>query len=254
MNKIDFLKFREYSKLEKYKKKLYNTQKNIEKTLLEFSNPYVSYSTGKDSLTLLMLCKKIKEDISIMFHDSGLELPESYLIIQKLLQEGYKIDVVKSPIDILENFQKHNTFEIGGYDSDKAFNEAMKKPIIKYQEENKKDIAIIGIRALESKIRRMMIGKYGNLFFAKTWNIYHFFPLAYWTVFDIFAYITSNDLLDLLHPAYSKTNFDEIEKIRISWYCDPTVLTHGNITWLKYYYPELFNKLCKISPEIKNYI
>lgn len=252
--KIDEKKFIEYSKLEVFKKKLQNTYNLIEKTLENFKNPYVSYSTGKDSLVLLTLCKKVKNDIPIMFHDSGLELPESYEIINKLKSEGYNIDIVKSPISILDSFKKHNTFFVAGYESDKSFTLSMKNPIIEYQKETNKDLAIIGLRKQESKRREIMINKYGELFFCKSYDIYHFFPLSKWTTKDIFAFIFSNNLKEYLHPAYTKTNFSDIEKIRISWFCDPTTLTRGNILWLKYYYPELYNKLSIGFPEIKSYV
>jgi phosphoadenosine phosphosulfate reductase len=225
----------------------------ISDVLSKHSKPYVAYSTGKDSLVMLDLCKKINPSIDIMFHDSRIELPESYELIEKA--EKYynkKINIVGTPKDILEIYKDKKAF-FGMGDHDYAWTPCMLKPIMEWSKKTKKDVAFIGLRKQESAKRRMMLGRHGNYFYAKTRGIHQCFPLAAWTVNDVFAYIFSNELDHLLHPAYYKDQFRKAERIRVSWYCDPTAGANGYFVWLKYYYPELFRKLCAKFPEVASY-
>lgn len=245
-----------YSQTSVHKRKVEKTKELIKEILSKHKKPYIACSTGKDSLTMLHLIYEIDPNIDVMFHDSGVELPESYEQIKKIEQNwGINLKVVKSPINVLERYKERDGIFFGGK-GDIAFTEAMGEPIRKWAKENGYDLAFIGLRQEESTNRRIMLCKNGQYFYCKKYEIYECFPLSFWKKEDIWAYIfTHPPLENLIHPAYYK---DRLVKdpgdIRISWYCDPTSARFGQFLWLKIYYPDLFRKLADMFPEIMTYV
>jgi phosphoadenosine phosphosulfate reductase len=77
-------------------------------------------------------------------------------------------------------------------------------------------------------------------------------PLANWSFKDVWAYIISNGLK---YPGfYDKTGLGITrEWIRNSSWCTTDGAERGHIVWLKYYYPELYQKLVKAFPIVSRY-
>lgn len=249
------MSYRLHAKSDQFRKTVEKTYVFLQKILHKHQRPYCSYSTGKDSLVMLALIHQLYPEICILFHDSGVELPESYETVKKA--EAFfdcTIDVVKSPVDVLSIYKRKQAFQEGA-NKDYAWTPAMMRPIKEWSQTHNKDVAFIGLRKQESRQRRLLLSSRGNYFYAKTKQIYEAFPLANWTAQDIFAYIFSQGLEELLHPAYSKTRFVKSpEDIRVSWYCDPVMIKKGYFVWLRYYYPILFHTLSRRFPEVKNYV
>jgi len=242
-----------YAELDEFKGKIELVKSSIEKETRNTKGS-ISYSTGKDSLVMLDIALEANPNLDIMFHDSWYELPESYGII-KLAEKHHNktINVVKSPIDILDEYAKKKAFYDAGC-KNYAFEKAMMTPIRNFQQDNDYKIALIGIRKEESKRRENLIKHMGKLFYSKKNKIYQFYPICDLTGDDVFAYIYSRKLDKLLHPAYNKTRFtDDPAKIRISWFVDPTAATIGQFSWLKYYYKKQYNLMLSFHPEIKAY-
>jgi hypothetical protein len=54
---------------------------------------------------------------------------------------------------------------------------------------------------------------------------------------------------------YFQTKFvDSPEDIRKSWILPSAQASSGQALWLKYYYPEIFQKLCLKNPQLKSYV
>jgi len=244
-----------YSCTNNFKLKVKRTEERIQEILKKHNNAYVSYSTGKDSLCMLHLFLSYRNDIPVMFHDSGVELPESYKILEKIKHDfNLNVNVVGTGTDVLDIYKKKNVFFIGG-DKDFAWNEVMMNPIRAYAKRNNLDLAAIGLRKEESKKRKMMIIKNGQYHYCKRNSIYQFYPISEWMGRDVFSYIFCNKLDEYIHPAYFKNKFvKSSEDIRVSWFCDPTMITRGHFTWLKYYYGDIYRKLICEFPEIKSYV
>lgn len=245
-----------YSKTKVHQKKVEKTRELIKGVLVRHKKPYIACSTGKDSLVMLHLIYEIDPGVDVMFHDSGVELPESYEQIKKI-EENWGIDlkIVKSPVNVLQRYKEKDGIFHGG-NADIAFSEAMGKPIKEWAQKGGYDLAFIGLRQEESTPRRIMLCKHGQYFYCKTYEIHECFPLSFWKKEDVWAYIFAHHPLEnLIHPAYYK---DRLVKdpgdIRISWYCDPTAARFGQFLWLKMYYPDIFRKLKDMFPEIMTYV
>lgn len=245
-----------YSKTKAHQKKVEKTRELIKGVLVRHKKPYIACSTGKDSLVMLHLIYEIDPGVDVMFHDSGVELPESYEQIKKIEENwGINLKIVKSPVNVLQRYKEKDGIFHGG-NADIAFSEAMGKPIKEWAQKGGYDLAFIGLRQEESTPRRIMLCKHGQYFYCKAYEIHECFPLSFWKKEDVWAYIFAHHPLEnLIHPAYYK---DRLVKdpgdIRISWYCDPAAARFGQFLWLKMYYPDIFRKLADMFPEIMTYV
>jgi phosphoadenosine phosphosulfate reductase len=248
-----------WAKMDIHKKRVKKSEELINQVLLNHSKPYIAFSTGKDSLCMLDMVYGINPDVDVMFHDSGVELPESYDQIKRIEDNwGIALHIVKNPHDTFELMHKYNDIELGNpsFRSDPVGKLALFEPIRKWNKENNFDLAFIGLRKAESKRRRMMLCTHGNYFYCKSNGIYECFPLSEWKSEDVWAYIfTHYPLENLIHPAYYKDKMvKDPGKLRVSWWCDTNMATNGQFVWLKYYYPELWNKLKSEFPEVASYV
>lgn len=244
-----------YAQTKIYKEKINKTIKFISEVLEKHNNPYVAFSTGKDSLCMLSMIYNISPKVKVMFHDSGVELPESYNQIKKICDFwDLNLNIINSPVNVLEIYKSKNGIFQGNCE-DIAFTSAMMNPIRNWVKENSHDLSFIGLRKEESSRRRKMLNTFGNYFYCKSNSIYECFPLSNWKGEDIWAYIFSNNILEnFIHPAYYKDRLvEDPAKIRVSWFCDPAMATRGSFLWLKIYYPEIWNMLINMFPEMKSY-
>jgi len=251
--RLDYYKL--YATTTEHKNKVRHSLRLIEKVCGRHERSYTAYSSGKDSLCLLHLTKTVNPEIRVMYFDSGVELPECAGIIEKTTREfNLNLSVLRSDKSILDIYEKKGAFYKAGK-ANFAFSATMLKAITEWAKQENLEVAFIGLRKEESVSRRIMLGKYGDYFYAKTNAIHECFPLAEWSGSDVFAYIFSNNLEPYLHPAYYKDALvDNPEKIRISWTCDPTAAVRGCFLWLRMYYPDIFNALSCRFKEINGYV
>ena len=56
---------------------------------------------------MLHLIYEIDPGVDVMFHDSGVELPESYEQIKKIEENwGINLKIVKSPVNVLQRYKR----------------------------------------------------------------------------------------------------------------------------------------------------
>src|SRR5690606_35475902 len=98
---------------------------------------------------------------------------------------------------------------------------------------------IVGLRAEESKRRRMSVAKHGILFYNKSQQMYECLPLAHWTGKDVWAYIVSRGLK--YNPIYdfAKSHQDR-ERIRndIVFLSGTGSIRHGQFVFFRQLWPE----------------
>lgn len=244
-----------HSKSRQFKYKLSKTKEFICDKIGTHIKPYVAYSTGKDSLCLLHLALQFKADIDVMYHDSKVELPENKNLLKKMVDRfDLNLHIIESPIDVLSRYKNKGVFYAGGC-KDYAWTVAMMQPINKWAKKNENDLAFIGLRKEESKRRFYMLCRNGEYFYCQKNDIYQCYPLADWKGKDIFAYLFGYNLDEFIHPAYYKDRLvNNPEQIRTSWFCDPTMITMGQMNWLKLYYSDIFQKLSDQFPIIRSYL
>ena len=115
------------------------------------------------------------------------------------------------------------------------------------------DGVFLGLRADENTYRRKHLRTQGRLFCNSETGKWQSNPVAFWSVWDVWAYIYSHDL------DYSAA-YDRLTDIGVDVDLQRTgplaverALGMGQLAWLKRGWPDLFNRYAAIHPEARAY-
>lgn len=246
-----------WCKSSKFLNKLQNAIRLCERELESHDRPYIACSGGKDSGVLVRIvneaAKKTDKNVKIWSHISDASFPGTKETIEAIAKkEKLYVDFYESEFSAIEyvstskekrKFGKSGIF----YDS-----------VREYAKD--KDLSFVGVRASESK-RRMKSAKIkGQCFHSKSMgDVDVCYPLLWFRIEDIAA---ATVLFDIpLHPIYSKQPIDmgknangEDYFIRLGYITSRDLLDKGTAVFLQANYPDIFSKLQKVYPEIRNNI
>lgn len=216
-----------YSKMPEHKRLVDETKLFIKKSLSKVSNPYVACSFGKDSSVMLHLILQEMPKIRVRFASH----PETELL-----------DKYKQVIDwwINEyNINLYNVFCNGDFVKIKHHQRDMLDDV-------ECDSFFVGIRAEESRGRRISLKKDGKFYKLKSNGRIKISPMAWWKKEDIWAYIVSNNI-----PLLDKYEFEGVTARTTSgiarYYQRETLLS------LKQRDITRYNKLLQLYPNARNY-
>lgn len=236
-----------------HKTKIKQIEKIIAEGLETMQSPYLSLSWGKDSSLLMWFVRQQKQDIPCVYINSGYALPDTYTYRDMMLDK-YDINYIeiKNEVDYIELCKKQGLpHERSEYEQNQAVKALKKNQADGIAAKYGFDGCFWGIRAEEAIKRTWMIKHNGTLFKSKS-GLYRCSPIAYLTTDDVFDIASHIDLP--LNTIYTKTQFTKRNKIRNSGWLSTDGAKDGSVKWLKYYYPEYFNKLSLLFPEIRGYV
>jgi len=246
-----------HAKTKGYAKRVMNAQKIINSALITLKHPYVSFSGGKDSSVILHLILKEMPDIPVLYVDQGMEFPDTYDYVRKIWKEwDLNLTWEYPEMDMWELYDKGGFLnpdiptdpEIERIFSDTVFYD----PIKRFADRIDADGFFMGLRADESPGRRVNFMVRG-FSYRKADGLIAVQPIADWSVKDVWAYITSNNLP--YNTIYDKTKFEERNKLRVAPFgIGGGYNRYGSFVFMKYYYPELWNKFCEKNPLARKYI
>jgi len=184
----------------------------------------VACSFGKDSMVVLHMALKVKPDIKVFFNNTGIEFPETIKFKEKLKKEWNLNLIEMRPYKGMTFWKCVEKYGLPEFRGGKSKNRTPKccyylkeKPAITAY--GKEGIVAIftGIMASESRNRHLLIQRYdksvdlkddvkfcGQRYFARTWNIWKYHPIAYWSEEDVWNYIEEHDIP--VNPVYTKWN------------------------------------------------
>ena len=235
-----------------YKRRIKIAMRNVVTALSVCENPYIAYSTGKDSTVMADLVWRVAPDIPAVYFDADACFPESRDLMKRLCKTGRQI--VKYEVEpILDTMER-----VGGPTSGKSDAATMQstvyKPIKSLLSEYGFDLSFVGLREEENHDREMAIRSRGYLFKNKRDGIYTCWPIGWLTFEDVWAYILSRDV------DYSAV-YDKLFELGLDWsdcrlsYCyGETKHTHGRWAILARGWPKLFNKFATRFPEVRRFI
>lgn len=238
--------FELYAKLPLFKKRVENAKEAITEALSQSDKPYVAFSTGKDSLVVLDLVRSIKPDVQAVYLDADCAYPES----QAMLDRTDNLIRFKTKEPFLETIQKYGLFntELENITMETTVYEPIRRLLKKYEF----DCVFIGLRAEESRGRRILYRSRGRLFFNKRDGILECQPVADWKYRDIWAYIVAEHL-DYCGVYDKLWEMPEANQ-RLSYWAGESERRNGRYFWLNKHYPDLFNKVAEVCPEVRRFI
>lgn len=234
-----------------------NARDVISRVLSSLERPYVAFSGGKDSTVLLHLVLEQRPQIPVLYVDQGMEYPDTYEYVKKIWHDWDLNLTWEHPDRDLWAM-----YDLGGFlDPDRPtdpvaaaeFSDSVfYGPIKKYSDRMNSDGFFMGLRADESHNRKLNFRRRGFIY-KKADGLVAVQPIADWSTKDVWAYITSNELP--YNPIYDKTKFQERNMIRVApfglggWH-----VSLGSYVFMKYYYPELWNKFVSRYPLVRKYV
>lgn len=202
----------------------------IAKALNTCKRPFVSCSFGKDSSVLLHLVRRIREDIDVVFaRYEETELIDNYedVIAAWNLKTLHQIQIDVAILDDVSEGEHIDRWAIS----------------------NGFDCAFIGLRAEESKGRRITLRKDG-LFYRRANGLYRCCPIGFWKTAEVEAYMRYHDLPTLNTYKHSGFSVRTVSGLTMEKYG----FRAAQIAKLRRTDPMRFNVLLKKYPELSKYV
>jgi phosphoadenosine phosphosulfate reductase len=218
----------------------------IKKALQMFPNVAVSWSGGRCSTVALYLALQVNPDIQVVFNDTGIEFPETYMFVEAI-SNLWKVNlkVLKPKVNFFRDIVPKYGFPMlrGKYKNTSRSKDGKPMCCQLLKEEPLKEsgfkASITGIRAVESRMRMFGIGQFGQYYHAKMMDAWRFHPLAFWTTQRLLRFIDQNEIP--VNSIYSQGH----ERCGC-WPCT------GYLTWresLATSHPKMYRALCRMKGE-----
>jgi phosphoadenosine phosphosulfate reductase len=223
----------------------------INEVISLYSHPYVSMSWGKDSIFLFHLIRQINPDIPVIYVNSNYALPDTYDIRDRLLDlwnpNYYEIN---QPLDYID------LCKIAGLPSERTTQgqkkvvELLKKNVLdEFAVNHGFDLCFWGIRCDESKGRSHLYRKHGFLVNSVEPAKCH--PIALIKTEQLWYFYEKFKIP--INGIYLKNMFLDKFQIRNTGWLSNDGSERGKMQWLKFYHPNIYNKLSKEFPIIRKY-
>lgn len=216
---------------------------------------YIAWSAGKDSTVLThFITQCCGVPARAMSVKDDMDFPGETEYVHSRAEDWNIIVDILTPSFSLEAWLERNSARIYMGDDLHGRNtefsaQGFYSLIERYNEERGWPGVYLGIRREESVHREKNYAVRGHIYEKKSGDIICQ-PLALWSEKDVYAYAFVNDI-ELL-PVYQCVRLSKTPgSIRKSWYIPGTSAKHGQVVWLRTYYPSLYEKLCEILPETR---
>lgn len=232
-----------YAKLRLYRKRVLRARGVVAKALSVCKNPYVSFSTGKDSTCVMHLVLSVALDTPVIYFDADCAFPESIDLIEEYRNREIPVEKWRTE-PLLDTFRRYG-LEATRIE-DLTMESTVYEPARRLRKERGYDCVFLGLRRDESRGRLMMAGKYGEIHYRKRDEMFAANPILFWSEYDVWTYIHENELP--YNKAYEYPGVD-----RISYWAGETMARKGRWVELKRHWPELYNRFAAEFPEVSCY-
>ena len=190
-------------------------------------------------------------DITKVDDDSSLNTLEITEINDDDLDEINLSDEDENPDDEDANDETIKTIS-GGDSTD--YSKLTAKKLKELAKEKGLDGVFLGLRAEENKQRKIFLRKYSSLYFVQQKQIWYCNPIAWWSVYDVWAYILSNQIdYNKAYDKLSEINI-AIDKQRIGPFANERALGYGQLAILKIGWPEEYQRFQEKYPEATAFV
>lgn len=231
-----------------FRDRVARAEAHIADWLSRCQRPYVAFSGGKDSTSVLYLVRAAAQRlgrpaIPAVYFDAACAFPE----VDALLDATPDLLRVQTAEPFLATLAAH------GLQSDTVERATMRatvwEPARRIVREHGFDGCAYGLRAEEAVGRRRLRRVRGAVFFSSTYGVWQAQPIAEWSYWDVWAYIVSRRLV--YAGTYDRMwDLPEREQ-RVSYWAGESNRTSGRYVWLRRNYPALFRRLAETIPEAR---
>lgn len=221
-------RYRLHARLPVFRRRLEAAHKIIRQGLATCERPFVACSFGKDSAVLLDLVRQHRPGIEARF----LRWPETELLgnydeaADAWRARGANIailDLSRATLDeaVPDRWQRLNALAPA-------------------------DGSFVGLRAEESRVRKMRLGRDGPVAHVRSTGMWRICPLARWRTEDVAAYVVSRDLPTL--EAYHRKGFEARTSSRVPR--DQHSIRREALFDLRQHNPAAWAQLAQLYPEV----
>ncbi len=207
-------------KTERVDKQKFEPEELIEQAIDRYGdNIAVACAFGKDSITILHMALKYKSDIKVVFCNTGIEFPETIEYKEQIKKE-WNLNLIETKPYKYAFWQCVERYGLPEFRSTKSkyhsprccYYLKEKPAMLLYKQLGIKAI-FTGLRAEEGRNRAMLVARMDNLddvrfcgqrYYAKSWNLWKYHPIAYWKENEVWDYIKQNNIP--INPVYTKWN------------------------------------------------
>lgn len=243
--------YRLYAKLPVFRRRVERSLETIRQALKAEPHSYVAWSGGKDSTALLHLVRRVEPNIPILHVRTDIEYPDCQIFVDEMI-EAWQLPVTiltgPSAWEVLR--EEGGPFGQVNVATSRIDKECFFEPIEREVEQAGYKQVFMGLRAQESYSRRMNRVVRGARYYNKSRDIWSCNPIVDWDARDVFAYHLVNDIP--MSPIYSRAYLHpEPERIREGWWTPGDAAAgHGMLVWLRYHYPQLYERLKAEWPHV----
>lgn len=235
--RVDMEQFRVYAKLPVFKRRVERSLQVVKEFLEITENPYIAWSTGKDSTACIGLVREFRNVVAVNM-DNGVELPDNAEVLRQI-DNVYVYHADRLFLDLMDEY---------GFESPK-----LKKGnfVRRFEQEHNFDGVIMGLRRDENAVRKRYLR--GHIYQRKD-GMWTCLPILHWSMYDVFAYLLVKELP--IHPMYTRDSLQPLEHRRVGGYISGRNRgsEYGRFVWLREQYPETWQELSARYPEVKQYV
>lgn len=247
MTSLPRLRFEMHARLPAFRHRVAKAEARVVEWLEIVANPYVAVSSGKDSTVVLDLVRRQRPATPAVYFDADSSYPET----REWLAATNNVILYPTDEPILDTLARYGLE--GGAELDRAtMQSTVWGPVKRLLAEYGFDGVCYGLRAEESRGRRLHAYVRGAVFRYKRDDVWACQPIWDWSYNDVWAYIVSRGLRYC--GAYDRMWDMPEDDQRLSYWAGETKRRWGRYAWLKRNYPELFNRLAARIPEVRAYV
>lgn len=226
-----------------------------EQALRGSERPAVSWSGGKDSTALSALVLSVRSDVVLVSEKDDLDYPGEEEYVTGLASRwGAKLTILRPPISPSRWIADHADELAVGDDFHSRAAALSKVCFYAVMEayDRTRDLVFLGLRAEESVHRRKNRAING-LEYVKRTGVRVCQPLADWRGIDVFSYLLTREIEPLhVYRCIGFMHQRDPSRVRKSWWIPGDKGSHGGATWLRRYYPSLFQRLLDWFPRARS--
>ncbi len=214
----------------------------------------IMLSGGKDSVCMAHVALvEFGLELDVICHKDDCDFPgEEEYVLQLANEWGFNLRVIHPSVSMKALVTElYQSGKLGVADDIHGHSTALSKEHF-YQliEEASAPYrgAMLGLRAEESRGRRMNRIFHGTLYTKKSGQIVCT-PIADWSGQDVMAYMASREIDPLpIYKCLALMNSKKPWMIREAWWLPGCHSTDGWVAWLRRYYPSLYSELVRMCP------